>query len=152
MSSFDDVNEHADQLGGNWFKFKEVGDTFAVRLTSMAKREQRDYETGTVKLTRKTKQPRWEWVVTGMAADGNLAKTALNEGAQSAASAARKKSGAASFQPGGWLSVTYVSDSKPDGAKFAYKDFTAEYRPPEQPFTVEESGGAPLAKGVESVL
>jgi hypothetical protein len=147
--SFDDVNSAADELGGNWFKFERVGDVFDVRLVGMRVREQRDFETGAVKLTRKTGEPRKEWIVTGMDDSGDLVKTAFSEGAQTAASAARKVSGASSFQPGGRLVLKYTGDRTPPGAKFAYKDFAARYSPPAaQSFEAGAEPGPELSKAV----
>lgn len=127
--SFDSVNNAADGIGGNWTKFEEIGDEIELTLIDMVVRDRRDFITGEPMMSRRG-AVRTEWIITGLAADGNTYKVALREGAQTAAATARKKSGADKFRPGGRLRVKYVADSKPDGAQFAFKQFEATYVPP----------------------
>jgi len=147
--SFDDVNDAADQIAGQWFKFEQIGDEIDWRLVSMKVRDQRDFVTGETRVSR-AGNIRTEWIMTGVADDGHTYKVSCREGAQAALVRARQKAGGAKFQGNGRIRMRYTADIKPDGALYAFKEFEATYTPPAADVSGPWNDDAPT--GVGSVL
>lgn len=124
MSGFDDVNQDIATGGGGYAKLQTKGTVVEGILTNVQTRPM-VYE-GEVVLSKKTKQPRKEWVFTLDTPEGPV-KVSAREGVQIATRNALEKTGKAKLEPGAKIRFEVTKDSV-RGVSSA--EVTVEYIPP----------------------
>lgn len=141
----DQLNDEIASFGGEWVKLnrKEHG-ALEGEIVDVEVRE-KSFE-GQVVLSRKTGQPRKEWVVTlrvpeterDGADDDGIRKVSLNESGQRAFAAA-VKAAKAKVEAGGTLKIGVKADPATDREQAEYQ---ARYTPPAKTIDLPDTGGA----------
>lgn len=127
----DDINRAIDSFGGQWVNLRKKTDGVLDGLVVSVEERDKTFE-GAVVLSRKTQQPRREWVFVLKTErhetdeDDGVRKFAANESAQRAIAKAVKESGR-KLEVNGRLKVVVTTDPENDRDQAEYK---AKYEAP----------------------